>query len=107
MTPSSRFPRSGQSSSEDTHPYIAEAGGSSAMAGSHRLHRFTFAAVWSSPQAPMSDIPNRITRFPEVRRDSGIRAVFQQTAALAAFDFVTDLGTELKVQPHVVDAPRA
>src|SRR5712691_4821825 len=75
------------------------------MARAHRLNRFALAAVRCAPEAPVSGVGDRVARFPEIGRDTGIRTILQQTAALAALDLVADLGAELEIQPHFVDAP--
>src|SRR5262245_60458686 len=86
---------------------MTETGGRSSMTGAHRLHRFALAAIRSAPQSPVFFIRNRIARFPKIRSDPAVSAILQQPATLAALDLVSDLGTELKIQAHVVDTPGA
>src|SRR5438132_1111308 len=103
--PSSPLPQFQRSSSEYTNLHVAEARGRGAVSCAHGLHRFAFAAVRCAPDSPVFGVGDRVTGFPEIRRDPGVRAVLQQAATLSALDLVADFRAELKIQAHVIDTP--
>src|SRR5437773_10830838 len=102
--PGSPHRRSRENSSEHPYLHIAKARRRCAVTGAHRLHRLAFAAIGSAPQNPMLFIRDRVAAVPKVRSDPGVGAVLQQAALFAVLDFVADLGAELKVEAHVIDA---
>src|SRR5665213_1856533 len=51
--------------------------------------------------------PDRDARIPEHRRDAAVGRVLEHPAAFAVLDLPADLRAELKVQPPIVDRPRA
>src|SRR5262245_39704187 len=95
--------RSRENSFKNTNLYIAKAGGRCAVSSTHRLHRFTLAAIWSTPKNPILLICNSVTGIPEVRRDPSVSTILQQTAALSVLDFVADFGSKLKIESQVID----
>src|SRR5262249_13041479 len=105
---SGRHPQSlGRSSPQNSHLHVPKAGRSRAVTGSHRLSRLTFATIGRAPHNPVLIVGDGVTRVPEIRRNAGVRAVLKQATAFSLFDFPADFGTELKIEPHVVDTPGA
>src|SRR6185503_15793603 len=93
-------------SSEHSDTDVSKARWGGAMAGAHHLHGFAFSAVRCAPEFPVFLIADGVTGIPELGCDSPIRAVAEQSRSLAFLDLVTELRSELKVETHVVDAPR-
>src|SRR5437867_1730731 len=100
-----RLLRQSRTSSHHSHSDVAKTRRRRAVPRSHHLHRLALSAVRSSPQTPMFFVRDRIARIPEVRSDAGVRAVLEKPTHLAVLNLVTDFRAELKIQPHVVDAP--
>src|SRR5712675_1666836 len=84
-------------SSIDPNAHIAESSRGCAMPGANGLHRRSFSTVWRSPYLPVFFVGNGVTAHPELRRNAGVCAIFQQASALSIPDFVAELGPELKV----------
>src|SRR5947209_8526318 len=75
------------------------------MSRAHNLLRLALAAVRSSPQCPLVARADRIHRIPKLRRDPGIRRIFQRPHPLTVLDLTRDLAAELKVVAFVVNRP--
>src|SRR5215470_9296340 len=84
---------------------IAEAGRSGTVAGPHRLHRLTLAAVRHAPFDVLLPAADSIAGVPEAGRDATVTRVLEHAAALAVLDLPGNLGGELEVVAQVIDRP--
>src|SRR5258708_19806815 len=75
------------------------------MSGANDLLRLALAAVWSSPQRPFIARADRVHRIPKLGGDPGVRSVFQHPHPLAVPNLPSDLASELKVVPLVINRP--
>src|ERR1700678_257175 len=88
------------------HPNISKPRRTRAMPRAYYLLWLPLAAVWSAPQSPLLARANRVHRIPKLRRDPGIRRIFQHPHSLAVLDLPSNLASELKVVALVVNRPR-
>src|SRR5262245_6633677 len=76
------------------------------MAGAHRLHRLTLAAIRSAPESPIFSTANRVAGIPELRGDAAITRIFEHADFLAALDLPANFRGELELVATIVDGPR-
>src|SRR5579863_49066 len=77
------------------------------MAGSHGLHRLTFAAVRRAPERPIIARADGVATIPEFSGDAAVARILDHAALFAAFDLPAYFGGKLKMVAAVVDGPRA
>src|SRR4051812_34136459 len=77
------------------------------MAGTHRLHRLSLAAVGRAPERPLIPRADRVHRIPEFGCDAGVGRILDHAAELAALDLPPDFAAKLEVVALVVDGPRS
>src|SRR5262249_49444303 len=91
----------------DPDLHIAEPCRRRAVPGGHDLHGLALAAVRQAPEHPALGAAHGVAGSPELGRRAAVGRVLDEARALAVHDLPSVLGPELKVEPPVVDAPRA
>ena len=69
------------------------------------LTGFSFSAIGSPPHLPVISVAYGITGTPEARSDSRVGRVLDHRSQLSVPDLPSDLRSELKVDPFVIDRP--
>src|SRR5581483_3302558 len=85
--------------------HIAKTSRRGAVSRAHNLHRLALTTIGRSPHRPLGRPTDGVARTPELRSNTRIGSVFEETSKLAIFNLIRHLYTELEVEAAIINAP--